>query len=47
MKKTITLSVKSEVNDKLDTLSKETGFTKSMVVSLLIDKLADGKIKLV
>lgn len=47
MKKTITLSVKNEVNEKLDNLSKETGFTKSMVVSLLIEKLADGQIKLV
>lgn len=47
MKKTISLSIKSEVNDKLDTLAKDTGYTKSMIVSLLIEKLAEGKIGLV
>ena len=47
MKKPITLSVKTEVNDKLNNLAEETGFTRSTIVSLLIEKLADGKIKLV
>lgn len=47
MKKTISLSIKSEVNDKLDNLAKDTGYTKSMIVSLLIEKLAEGKIGLV
>lgn len=47
MKKAVTLSIKNEVNDKLDNLSKETGYTKSMIVSLLIEKLAEGKIQLI
>jgi len=47
MKKQICLSVKSEINDKLNNLSKESGYTKSMIVSLLIEKLAEEKISLV
>lgn len=47
MKKPITLSVKTEVNDKLNDLVQKTGFNRSTIVSLLIEKLADGKIELV
>lgn len=47
MKKAVTLSMKNEVNDKLDNLARETGYTKSMIVSLLIEKLAEGKIQLI
>lgn len=45
-KKKVTFSLQESTNEKLDNLAKEMGMTKSTIVSLLIEKLDKGSIKI-
>ena len=45
-KKKVTFSLQESTNEKFDNLAKETGMTKSTIVSLLIEKLDQGSIKI-
>lgn len=45
-KKKVTLSLQESTNDKLNNLAKEMGMTRSTIVSLLIEKLDKGSIKI-
>lgn len=45
-KKKVTLSLQESTNEKLDNLAKEMGMTRSTIVSLLIEKLDKGSIKI-
>lgn len=46
-KKRVTLSIQESTNEKLDKLAKETGMNRSTIVSLLIEKLAKGSVKII
>ena len=46
-KKRVTLSIQESTNEKLDKLAKETGMNRSTNVSLLIEKLAKGSVKII
>ena len=46
-KKKVTFSIQESTNEKLDKLAKETGMNKSIIVSLLIEKLAKGSVKII
>lgn len=46
-KKKVTFSIQESTNEKLDQLVKETGFNKSIIVTLLIEKLAKGSVKII
>lgn len=45
-KKKVTFSLQESTNEKLDNLAKEMGMTRSTIVSLLIEKLDKGSIKI-
>lgn len=45
-KKKVTFSLQESTNEKLDNLAKEMGMTRSTIVSLLIEKLDKGLIKI-
>lgn len=46
-KKRVTFSMQESTSEKLDKLSKETGMNRSTIVSLLIEKLAKGSVKII
>ena len=46
-KKKVTFSIQEITNEKLDMLAKETGMNKSIIVSLLIEKLSKGSVKII
>ena len=46
-KKRVTFSMKESTSEKLDELVKETGMNRSTIVSLLIEKLAKGSVKII
>lgn len=46
-KKRVTFSMQESTSEKLDKLAKETGMNRSTIVSLLIEKLAKGSVKII
>lgn len=46
-KKRVTFSMQESTDEKLNKLVKETGMNRSTIVSLLIEKLAKGSVKII